>query len=164
MATVIALLALVCVSYLVFSTLASLYPGAGSIRPFGPSERTVQVRAESCHRVGPISENGLGNWWVCRARLQADSERTEVLVTRSIIKPADIGTVIELRQACSGSAALDCSYGKPTGIGWQLYYGSFYIIYRLLVIVLVFCAFIFLARAVLGVPRYFAIRDRMPGS
>ncbi|WP_369938670.1 DUF6346 domain-containing protein [Plantactinospora sp. BB1] len=161
MVVVLGLVLLACFAQLTFATLISIYPGTGSIRPYGPSERTVQVVVESCHRVGPISKYGLGNWWVCRVREPSGGHETEGVVSGSIVRPDDVGTVIELRQACSGTSSSDCSYGKPTGFWWQVYYGSIYVVFRLLMIASILCACIFLVRAIFGVPRYLALLRRM---
>lgn len=158
---VIALVGLNCISTLAFVTFGSLYPGTGSIGPNGPSEQTVHVRVEGCRRVGPVSEYGFGIWWECRARLQSGGEGAQVTVGRSIVKPEEIGTVVELRQACPDSIPSNCGYGKPTGVGWQLYYGGLYILGKTLMLMLLASAGVFLLRSILGAPKYFAMKDRL---
>jgi len=48
----------------------------------------------------------------------------EAVVDRSIATQDDVGTTIELREACFDPPAADCRYGKPAGAGWQIYAGG----------------------------------------
>ena len=146
---------------IVFLTANSLYPGTGSIRPLGPSEQMVHARVEDCHRVGPVSSYGFGYWRECGVLLQAGSKEAKAVIGRSIVEPTDVGKLIELREACFGPTGFDCKYGKPTGLGWQFYVGALRILRLFLAISLLASSAVFLARAVLGAPRYFALRDRL---
>lgn len=145
---------------LLYLTLAGLYPGTGSIRPFGPTERSVQVTVESCHRDGPVSRQGLGYWWTCRISVQQDGGRVEAFVGRSIASPQDIGKTIALREACNGPGRSGCSYGAPVSGLWSLVYGAFRIAGRALGVLLLLTAAVYLFRAIVGVPTYFSLLDR----
>ncbi len=52
-------------TFLLLSTLVSLYPGTGTVVR-GPGDRAVQATGGACARVGPISGYGFGYWWGLR--------------------------------------------------------------------------------------------------
>jgi hypothetical protein len=92
------------------------------------------MRVERCRHVGPLSDQGLGYWWVCRVLVPAAGRgEIEAVVDRSIATKDDVGTTIELREACFDPPAADCNYGKPAGAGWQIYVGGLRLLGRVLV-------------------------------
>jgi hypothetical protein len=139
------------VTTLVLATLASFYQGTGSLGAQGPSERTVQVQVQDCRRTGPLSDMGIGYWWVCQVRVTTDHGIVETVLDRSIVTKADVGRTITLAEACKGGV---CHYGKAVGGGWQFYSIAVRAVGPCLLIVLAFWNFIYLAAALLGAPRF----------
>jgi len=107
---------------LLATTAISLYQGVGAIGAKGPSEQAVQGTVQACHRVGPLSDQGLGYWWICDITVHADGRAdTQGVLTRSIATPDQIGQTIELRERCFGEQNTDCGYGKPTSTWGDIY-------------------------------------------
>ncbi len=149
---------------LLYLTVATLYPGTGFVRPYGPTERPVQATVEECRQVGPVSDQGLGYWWVCRFAVRHDDGRvTEAVLGGSVASPQDVGMTTELSEACAGPGASRCYYGKPVALHWSLSYGLFRILGNAVGFFLLVVALVYLFRVVVGVPTYFALIDRWRG-
>ncbi|WP_353890595.1 DUF6346 domain-containing protein [Micromonospora sp. WMMA1363] len=148
---------------LVYLTVNSLYPGSGSVRPLGPTERSVQAVIQECSRVGPVSHHGIGYWWVCQVSVQRDGAQIQASVDRSIAGPQDVGTVITLREACGERELGNCSYGRPVAEIWSFLYGVLWLLGRALAVVLLAMVAIYLLKAIVGAPFYFSMLDRWRG-
>ncbi|WFE27964.1 DUF6346 domain-containing protein [Solwaraspora sp. WMMD791] len=154
-------LAVAYVFSLIYLTAVSFYPGTGSIRPYGPTERPVQATVEECRRVGPVSTHGLGYWWVCLIRVEREGEQSvEAAVGRSIVGPEQIGKVVALNEACYDPERAECGYGKPVPEILGFLYGCFRIIGRTFGFFLLFMVVLYLFRAVVGAPTYFLLLDK----
>lgn len=159
-ATMIAILAAVVVSTLVFDTLSSLYPGTGVVKST-PAERPAEATVQGCERVGPVGGDGLGYWWRCAVTVRIhDGREVETVVGHSVVTPADIGKSIEFREVCYGQGNTDCRYGRPASRVWALAVSVLGMIRIAVVLVLISGAGFYLIRGVVGVPRYFAWLNR----
>ena len=149
-----AVVATVLFGYLVV-TLSSFYPGTGSMRPDGPDERTVAVDVHRCWRDGPVSAQGLGWWRTCGVIVPAVAGRPafEAFVDRSVVREDQIGTTVELREACYDPPLADCRYGTATGLGWQFYRGAMRLLGWFGVSVLSAVAIYILLTAIIGEAR-----------
>lgn len=153
-----------CALLLLYLTLDTLYPGTGSFRPYGPTERPVHVTAEECRRVGPVSDQGLGYWWACRITFQREGGQVaEAVVGGSIVRPEEIGTAVTLYAACDEPDGTDCRFGKPVSGVLALLYGVFRIFGTALGIALVATVFFYLFRVLVGAPTYFRLVDKSKG-
>ena len=111
-------LAAAVVSYLIFATVTSFYPGTGVYRP-STTERQVTAVVEHCEHKGPVSVDGFGYWWQCSIRGTVEGGRTvHATVTRSILGPADVGRQVHLREACGASPGSGCRYGRAVSPIW----------------------------------------------
>jgi hypothetical protein len=151
MARALAVLALTYVTTLILATRASFYQGTGSVGAHGPTEHTVQAAVQDCRRTGPLSDMGIGYWWVCRAQVTTDYGVVERVLDRSIATKSDIGRTIALAEACKAGV---CHYGKAVGGGWQFYDAAVWMIGRALLIFLAVWTLFIAAAVVLGAPRY----------
>lgn len=88
----------------------------------------VQVRVESCARVGPLHDWELGYWWACRVQVP---EGGHAEVGGSIVTNDQIGQTVELHRHCSGPGGKRCSLGKDTAGLETLYAGSLALIRRM---------------------------------
>ena len=143
---------------LIFDTVHSLVGGTGSVRPFGPTETAVTVtEIGECRRVGPVGGNGLGYWRECHAMVRSDDGRTvETTPRHSIVKPADRGRPVEIRVACAKKDGT-CRYGRRTNPVLAFTVAVLRMVEWALTIVLLLGAAVYAVRAVVGVPRYFAV-------
>ncbi|MFF5219267.1 DUF6346 domain-containing protein [Micromonospora sp. NPDC000442] len=146
---------------LLYLTVVSIYPGTGSVRPHGPAERSVEATVKECRRVGPVSDQGLGFWWVCRILVQQeDGQPVEGIVEGSIADPEKIGSVVTLREACAGHGRTACRYGKPVSVLLSVLYGVFRIAGKALGVFLLLATMVYLFRAIVGAPVYFSLFDK----
>jgi hypothetical protein len=146
----------------IFNTLGSLYPGTGSIRPFGPSEKTGNAVIGQCQRVGPVSSYGLGYWWDCQALVEMSDGRTVTTTLRHSVATADDqGRQIEIREACVDDNKTECTYGRPINPLWGIALGALRIIRWGVTIVLLFAAGLNLASAALGHRRFVAVLRKL---
>lgn len=144
-----------------FATVQSLYHGTGVIRSV-PKERPAVAHVEECRRAGPVSVNGFGYWWECRAVVQVDDGRVvETLVRRSIVTQDDVGKNVEFREACFGKDNTDCSYGRPVHRAWGTAVAMLEIVERLVLILLAVAAVVYVLRAILGVPRFQSFANKV---
>lgn len=102
------------------TTLHSLYPGTGS-GWWGPPERAAVAEVTTCQRLGPLSIDGIGYWWICEVTVRVEDGRVvTTVVDHSIVTPADRGRRIGFREACRGGGFTDCSYGRPVAREWKV--------------------------------------------
>lgn len=154
-------LAVAYVLSLLYLTGLAFYPGTGTIRPYGPTERAVQATVEECRRIGPVSDHGLGYWWVCRIVVEReDGQSVDAVVGGSIVNPGQVGMVVTLNEACHGLERTKCSYGKRVSRVLELLYGVFLIISRAFGVLLLMVAALYLFRALVGAPTYFLLLDK----
>jgi hypothetical protein len=154
-------LAVAYVLSLLYLTVLAFYPGTGSVRPYGPTERPVQATVEECRRVGPVSAHGLGYWWVCRIMVEReDGQSVEADVGYSIVGPEQVEKVVALNEACYDPERVECSYGKPVSGILELLYGCFQIIGRAVGVASLMIAALYLFRALVGAPTYFLLLDK----
>jgi hypothetical protein len=149
-----ALLAGAYLSMILVNTLVGLYPGTGSLG--GRAEHAIQVRVESCDRLGPLHDRRLGFWWVCRVGLP-DGGRADV--DRSLLTKDDVGRTVQLYQTCFDPPDAHCTLGKDVGAGWE--YGVYALHWggRVLLLSVLVWAFTVLLAAVAGARRYVAFVD-----
>lgn len=154
-------LAVAYVLSLIYLTVLSFYPGTGVIRPYGPTERPVQATVEECHRIGPVSDHGLGYWWVCRISVEREGgQGAEAVVGGSIANPGQIGKVVTLNEACHDLEGTECGYGKSVPRVLELLYGCFQILGRTVGAFFLVMAALYLFRAFVGAPTYFLLLDK----
>jgi hypothetical protein len=139
-------------TFLLVNTLVAFYPGTGSAG--GPAEHAIQVRVESCERLGPLHDRRLGFWWTCRVRLP-DGGQAEV--DRSIVTKDDVGRTVELYQACFDRPEAHCNLGEKVGSGWRAVVFALHWFGRILLLVLLGWAFTLLLAAVVGPSRFVAV-------
>ncbi|ROO60935.1 hypothetical protein EDC02_2854 [Micromonospora sp. Llam0] len=157
-------LAVASVFLFLYLTVISLYPGTGVVRPYGPIEQSVQVKVEECRRVGPVSDQGLGYWWVCRLLIERDNGRTvEAVVGGSVVTPKELGRVVTIREACRDPGQNECAYGKPVSRVLELLYGVFQIFSRVLGVFFILMSLLYLLRVSVGAPTYFLLLDKWRG-
>jgi hypothetical protein len=146
---------------LVLTTLLSLYPGDGTIGSQGPPDRAVRATVRACDRVGPVSGQGLGYWWICDVAVRADGRAdTHGVVTRSIATPDEIGRTIDLRERCSDERNTACVYGEPASQWWGLYLGVLVILKRLVGLMVLVLVILEVALGIVGAPRYVGYLER----
>ncbi|TDC66466.1 hypothetical protein E1258_02555 [Micromonospora sp. KC207] len=145
-------------TFLLLSTLVSLYPGTGTVVR-GPGDRAVQATGGACARVGPISGYGFGYWWDCDATLRDGDGGTRVVrVGPSVLSPDDLGRTVEIRESCRDG---DCEYGRAAN---QWLEGLLLAVGKLgwfLMVILGGSAVVAVVRAVLGAPRYLRLHGRL---
>lgn len=74
----------------------------------------VQVRVESCVRVGPLHDGELGYWWACRVQVP---EGGHVELGGSVVTGDQVGQTVELHRHCRGTYGERCSLGNnPAGL------------------------------------------------
>ncbi|GAA2906569.1 hypothetical protein Acy02nite_75020 [Actinoplanes cyaneus] len=143
---------------LVGTTLLSFYSGTYSIGATGPAERSIRATVQSCERVGPVSDMGLGYWWVCHIRVATtDRGDVEAVVDRSIVSKEDVGRSVDLREACGDKPGDTCTYGKAAGAGWQLYAAGIRLVGPFLIFLMLAAVCFYFLAAVLGAPRYLVV-------
>ncbi|WP_405095281.1 DUF6346 domain-containing protein [Micromonospora sp. NBC_01412] len=155
-AQAVGLLAGVIVSFLVFATLASLYPGTGVVKST-PREQPAEATVGDCQRVGPVSGDGLGYWWRCAVTVRTpDGRQVETVVGHSVVTPADRGKPVEFREACYAKGNADCRYGRPVLRIWALALSILGMLRTAVFLLLIVGSGFYLVASVIGVPRYFA--------
>lgn len=146
---------------IVATTLVSLYQGVGAIGAQGPPATPVRATVQDCHRVGPLSDHGLGYWWICDIAVQTDGRAdTQGVVTRSIATPDQIGQTLDLLERCYGEGNTDCGYGRPTNVWWDIYLVAVRFAQWGLVILLGINAVFNVVMAIVGAPRYVRFIER----
>jgi hypothetical protein len=106
------LLATAALVILALNSLLTPYRGAsypGFTGRYGTGD--VQVRVESCVRVGPLHDWELGYWWACRVQVP---EGGHAELGGSIVTNDQIGQTVELHRHCRGPYGKRCSLGKDT--------------------------------------------------
>ncbi|GAA2186261.1 DUF6346 domain-containing protein [Micromonospora lupini] len=160
LATAIALAAALVGSSLVLDTVASFYPGTSVVKST-PAERRAEATVQDCHRVGPVSGDGLGYWWHCAVTVRTnDGREVRTAVCHSVVTPDDRGQAIEFREACYGKANTDCRYGHPAWRVWALALSMLGMVRIGLLFVLLVGIGVYLLSALVGVPRYYAWVNR----
>jgi len=143
------------------TTLESFYPGTRS-GYLGPQERPAVAEVGACHRLGPVSVDGLGYWWECDVTVRVEDGRVvQTTVDRSIVTPSDAGRQVEFREGCERGGLTGCTYGLPVGRGWKTLIGLGQYVERILLAFLAFVVVVCLVRAVLGRDGYIRLYDRL---
>jgi hypothetical protein len=120
----------------------------------------VQATVESGSRVGPLSAEGFGFWWVCRMQVETPWARGgEGGRGPSIVTVDDVSKTVELREACFDPPDGDCRYGTAANAGWQLYAGILRLLRPALVFIFLVSSIFYLLAGVLGAPRYLVLFD-----
>ncbi|MEH0937821.1 DUF6346 domain-containing protein [Micromonospora psammae] len=159
-ATAGALIAGIVVSLLVFSTLASLYPGTGAVKST-PAEQPAEADVRECRRVGPVSGDGLGYWWHCAVTVRTwDGREVDTVVGHSVVTPKDRGRSVEFREVCDEEGNSDCRYGRPAPRIWALAVAILGLLRVATVLLLIIGTGFALVRGVVGVPAYYAWNNR----
>jgi hypothetical protein len=141
------------VVWLIFATANSTYAGTGVTKAL-PHEKAATARASACWRSGPISSQGFGYWWTCRAVVRvADGRVVNTTVTHSILAPSDIGHQVEFREACFGDNNTRCSYGRPTALFWGILVRISRIVQDAVAVAFGFLIVVYLLGAILGKER-----------
>lgn len=132
------------------TTLHSLYPGTGS-GWWGPPERAAVAEVTTCQRLGPLSIDGIGYWWICEVTVRVEDGRVvTTVVDHSIVTPADRGRRIGFREACRGGGFTDCSYGRPVAREWKVALAALKLVEWTILAFFVFAIVVLLISAVLG--------------
>lgn len=127
-----------------FATVSSAYGGTGRSSSASSRERNVTAVVQSCHRQGPISLNGFGYWWTCRAAVGAAT----VELRHSVATQQDVGRSVPVHELCANTNYTDCKYGRIDTVGW----GG---VIQALHLIEVFLLPLLLLGAALGLIRYF---------
>ncbi|MGW3784326.1 DUF6346 domain-containing protein [Micromonospora chokoriensis] len=145
---------------LVLDTVASFYPGTGVVKST-PAQRPAEATVNDCRRVGPVSGDGFGFWWHCAVTVRTDDGReVRTVVRHSTVTPDDRGEPVEFREVCHGKGNTDCRYGRPAWRIWALALAALGMMRTGLVLMLLMLMGVYLLRAVVGVPRYYAWVNR----
>ncbi|MGW4467692.1 DUF6346 domain-containing protein [Micromonospora sp. NPDC004704] len=144
-----------------FATVTSFYPGTGSTKGRS-AEKSAIADVRECERSGPLSKYGYGYWYECRISVSvAGGEAVDAIVGRSIVRHADVGKKVELRQLCSLRDSTDCRYGRPTSRFWTFLVLALGVVSRGVSIAFVLIILYYLLNAVIGQRRYRSMVDRM---
>jgi len=143
------------------TTWQSFYPGTRS-GYLGPQERSAVAEVGACHRLGPVSVDGLGYWWECDVTVRVEDGRVvQTSVDRSIVTPSDVGRQVEFREGCVRGGLTGCTYGLPVGRGSKTMVGVGQFVERILLAFLAFVVVVCLVRAGLGRDGYIRLYDRL---
>lgn len=94
--------------WLAVNTAVSLYGGLGSHRGEQRDQRDTTAHVVSCSRRGPISTDGIGFWWHCRATVaRAGGGTAGIVLGPSVAGPSDVGRDIAVRSDCDNDGG-DC--------------------------------------------------------
>ena len=143
--------------WLVVATAGSLYGGTGGSGKAGARQRDVTAVVHSCHRHGPVSLDGLGYWWTCRASVGA----TPVELRDSVATGADVGHDVRVHELCTGRNHTACSYGRIVAGGWGLLIRVLDLIEVFVLPVMLFGAALELFGVIFGERAYERLRGRL---
>jgi len=107
------------VLWVAVNTAASAYGGLGSHRFERRVQSSTTAHVLSCARRGPISLDGVGYWWHCRATVpRAGGGTAETVLGPSVAHPSDVGHDITVRSDCDNNDG-NCNYGNdnPPWVG-----------------------------------------------
>ncbi|HWS32977.1 MAG TPA: DUF6346 domain-containing protein [Actinoplanes sp.] len=145
------MLGVIGVLVLLVNTVVGFSKGTGPVSPSGPGKELVNVRVDSCARVGPLHDWRLGFYWVCQVQVEGGDR---LVVDRSILTDEDVGRTVKLYQACYQPPNAHCTLGEEVfplvGAGIAILRWT----ERLLVFFLACWGFTYLLAAVAG-PRRF---------
>jgi len=98
------------------ATAGSFIGGTGRSKTLHSQARDVTATVQSCYRQGPVSLNGLGYWWTCRAMVDGAT----VELRHSAARKADVGHSVRVHELCKGENHTDCKYDRTVGLGWMV--------------------------------------------
>jgi len=100
------------VLWVAVNTAASAYGGLGSHRNERRVQSSITAHVLSCTRRGPISLDGAGYWWHCRATVPlAGGGTAEAVLGPSVAYLSDVGHDITVQSDCDNNGG-DCNYGN----------------------------------------------------
>ena len=118
LAVAAALLAGAVALWLAVNTGVSLYGGLGDHSGEQRVQSDTTAHVVGCVRRGPISTDGIGFWWRCRAGVPRPGGGTaETVLGPSVAGPSDLGHDIAIRSDCDTSGG-DCNYGNDRSPWW----------------------------------------------